>query len=409
MKKFLSVFFSAIIVISSLFTFSNASFASQSGIKAFDVSEHNGVVNFEKCKENGYSYVYIRLGYYNHLDTMFYQNVESATKAGLNFGVYEYSYAFNTSEAKEEANFVLATLASLSDEQKQKMTLPVAYDVEDASIRKKCSKTAITNQIITFSKMIYAKSYVPMLYANDDWFKNYINTSTVHSYGIKTWYANYNISGNPASVYIGKTGVLSDIWQYAEGNIAKNTFDKNVIFNLSSLVKSPIQMADVSLSKTTYVYSGKKNVPNASVKRAGKSLNLNLDYSVSVSGNVNVGTGSVQVSGKGGYTGKTLRYFTVLPKGTTVKSLSKPAKKQIKVNINKQSTQTTGYQIQYSTSKTFKNGVKLVTLRSNTYTSYTIKNLPSKKGYYFRVRTYKAVGNKNYFSAWSSARGAVVK
>ena len=75
---------------------------------------------------------------------------------------------------------------------------------------------------------------------------------------------------------------------------------------------------------------------------------------------------------------------------------------------NKQIKETTGYQIEYSTNKNFKNA-KSVTVSKNTNTSKTIKSLNSKTKYYVRIRTYKTVGKTKYVSAWSSVKSATTK
>ena len=49
-----------------------------------------------------------------------------ALSAGMNFGVYLYSYAFNSAEAQTEAQFAINALSTLSQEAKALMTYPVA-------------------------------------------------------------------------------------------------------------------------------------------------------------------------------------------------------------------------------------------------------------------------------------------
>lgn len=82
-------------------------------ISGVDISEHNDNVNLSALKAQGYSFVMIRLGYFNHLDNKFYENVQNAVNAGMNFGVYFYSYAFNSAEAQTEAQFTINTLSTL--------------------------------------------------------------------------------------------------------------------------------------------------------------------------------------------------------------------------------------------------------------------------------------------------------
>ena len=90
----------------------------------------------------------------------------------------------------------------------------------------------------------------------------------------------------------------------------------------------------------------------------------------------------------------------LVPKTTKVSKVT-AAKKSLKVKIKREKS-ISGYQIQYSLKKNFK-GAKKVTLKKNSKTSTTIKKLKSKKTYYVRVRTYKTVNGKKYYSAWSKA------
>jgi hypothetical protein len=96
------------------------------------------------------------------------------------------------------------------------------------------------------------------------------------------------------------------------------------------------------------------------------------------------------------------------PKGTSLSSL-KATKKGFTVKWKKQATQTNGYQIQYSTSSKFSSGNKTVTISKNSTVSRNITKLSAKKKYYVRIRTYKKVDGKTYYSSWSSAKSVTTK
>ena len=76
--------------------------------------------------------------------------------------------------------------------------------------------------------------------------------------------------------------------------------------------------------------------------------------------------------------------------------------KGLKVSVKKQTKEVTGYQVAYSTSKEFK-AAKTKNISNYKTTSLTIKSLKSKTTYYVRVRTYKKVSGKTYYSDWSKA------
>ena len=156
------------------------------------------------------------------------------------------------------------------------------------------------------------------------------------------------------------------------------------------------------LSTTTYTYNGKVKTPSITVKdSAGKTLKKNTDYTVTyASGRKNVGAYKVIIKMKGKYSGTKTLTFKINPAKTTVSKLT-AGKKSITVAITKKSTQVTGYQIQYSTSKTFSKATTK-TISSYKTTKYTLKSLSAKKTYYVRVRTYKTVGKTKYYSGWST-------
>ena len=166
----------------------------------------------------------------------------------------------------------------------------------------------------------------------------------------------------------------------------------------------------VKISATAYTYSGGVKTPSVTVKDAnGNALHNKTDYIVQyASGRKNVGTYKVIVTLKDNYSGKKTLSFTINPKGTTISSLSK-TKKAFTAKWKKQSAQTSGYQLLYSTNSKFKSRNKYVTVSSYKTTSKTIKKLAAKKKYYVKIRTYKSVSGKKYYSGWSAAKTVVTK
>ena len=166
----------------------------------------------------------------------------------------------------------------------------------------------------------------------------------------------------------------------------------------------------VKISATAYTYSGGVKTPSVTVKDAnGNALHNKTDYIVQyASGRKNVGTYKVIVTLKDNYSGKKTLSFTISPKGTAISSLSK-SKKAFTAKWKKQSAQTSGYQLLYSTNSKFKSRNKYVTVSSYKTTSKTIKKLAAKKKYYVKIRTYKSVSGKKYYSGWSAAKTVVTK
>ena len=167
------------------------------------------------------------------------------------------------------------------------------------------------------------------------------------------------------------------------------------------------EIKTVKLSETKYVYNGKVKKPSVIIKDAKGNAVSAESYKLTYSkGRKNVGKYSVKVDFIGDYSGTRTLYFTIVPKGTSLASV-KPKKKSAALKWKKQATQTTGYEIQYALNGKFKSPKK-ITAKSKV-TAKTIKALKSKKKYYFRIRTYKVVNGKKYYSSWSKTKSAVIK
>lgn len=160
----------------------------------------------------------------------------------------------------------------------------------------------------------------------------------------------------------------------------------------------PVQGRSVKLSTTTYVYNGKAQTPAVTVS----GLKKGSDYTVGYSKNRYVGTAAVRITGTGNYSGTITKTFRIIPKGTSVKTLSK-AKKAFTVKWRKQNVQTTGYQIRYSIKSSMKSS-KTATITKNSVTSRKISRLKAGKKYYVQIRTYKTVNGTRYYSSWSSKK-----
>ena len=178
-----------------------------------------------------------------------------------------------------------------------------------------------------------------------------------------------------------------------------------VVIEYSDIVETT---PTVKIKSSSYTYTGKNIRPTVTVTADGRKLAAD-EYTVTYpSASKAVGPYKVRVDLKGRYSGSASVSYSVVPKGTTISSVAKEYKKAT-VKWKKQSVQTTGYQILYSTSKSFKKGNKTVTVKSVKTVKKTIKKLKSKKTYYFKIRTYRKVGKKNYYSAWSKMKSVRVK
>jgi hypothetical protein len=97
---------------------------------------------------------------------------------------------------------------------------------------------------------------------------------------------------------------------------------------------------------------------------------------------------------------------TVYIKAPTLKSATSTASGSITVKYS-QNKKATGYEIQYSTDKTFKTGVTTLRIVTNDTISWKITGLKKKTAYYVRVRSY--VKGSNGYSTWSSIKKCKTK
>jgi len=193
-----------------------------------------------------------------------------------------------------------------------------------------------------------------------------------------------------------------------KGTISKNGYRIEQCIDCNKVLKKTLinRIISIELSKNTYVYTGKYIKPAVKIKdSAGKYLTKNRDYTVEYSKTCkNIGTHKVVIRFKGNYKGTTSKTYLINPKSTKITKI-KGQKRAFNATWTKLGKQVDGYQIQYSTNAKYKNS-KAYTVKSNTI---TCKKLLSKKNYYVRVRSYKTVKGKKYYSAWSASKKVYCK
>lgn len=195
---------------------------------------------------------------------------------------------------------------------------------------------------------------------------------------------------------------------YTERTVAKATTSENgkITYKCSvcgNNVKTETiyRPKTVTLSYTKKTYSGKEIQPKVTVKDSKGNIISSKNYTVSYKNNKNVGKATVTIKFKGNYKGTLTKTFTINPKGTSVSKVTAKSK-GFDVTWKKQSTQTTGYQIQYSTSSKFtEKTTKTIRVTSASTVTKTVSKLKTATKYYVRVRTYKTVSGTNYYSDWS--------
>ena len=162
-------------------------------MKGIDISQHNGSINFDKVKADGVEFVILRLGWIgnknNHtLDTRFNEYYNECIKRNIPIGIYVYNYCTSSATIKSGAEWTVKQLKG------KKIDLPIYIDMEDATT-KSVGKTGLTNMCITFNGVIEQNKYWAGVYANLDWFNNYLNKDEIRK-RYTTWIAHYGVNPN---------------------------------------------------------------------------------------------------------------------------------------------------------------------------------------------------------------------
>ena len=194
--------------------------------------------------------------------------------------------------------------------------------------------------------------------------------------------------------------------------IGKGTVIVTGIGRFTGSVKAYFEIIEkIKLSKCKFsvkdqVYTGKALQPDVTVKYGKQTLKKDKDYKLSYKNNKAVGMATVTVKGKGKYTGSKTLTFKISPKGTAFSKLT-GGKQQITLKWNS-AKGITGYEIEYSRESDYYGSTRVKIKKAKTLTT-TIKDLKAKKKYYVLIRTYKTVGEKTYYSAWSKTKTVKTK
>ncbi len=156
-----------------------------SSIVGIDVSEHQGVIDWEQVKASGMvDFVIIRCGYGmdepGQKDDQWERNTSECERLGIPYGVYLYSYATNTTRAAREAEHVLKLVKG------KNLTYPIYYDMEDDST-KDADLTAIAK---TFCNAISSAGYEVGVYSYLSWWNTKLTDPVFNNWD--KWVAQWN-------------------------------------------------------------------------------------------------------------------------------------------------------------------------------------------------------------------------
>lgn len=199
--------------------------------KGIDVSEWNGIINWENVKKAGIEFAIIRGAYRGYgkqgtlvKDKNVDNNFKQAEKAGIPVGAYIFSQATTVAEAIEEARYLLNIVKGYN------ISLPLVLDFEYASDSSgltgrlydaDLSPSEATAVCRAFCKTVEDAGYTAMVYANKDMLEYDLNASQI-SKDYQIWLAHYTNQTSYKGDY--------NFWQYtSQGSV--NGISGNVDIN----------------------------------------------------------------------------------------------------------------------------------------------------------------------------------
>lgn len=161
---------------------------------------------------------------------------------------------------------------------------------------------------------------------------------------------------------------------------------------------TPIKFDDkkvsVSLEKSSFVYNGQSITPVVYVAYNHNYLIQNTDFTATYSNNNAPGVATVKITGIGNYSGSISKTYIILPEKIASVSIKKDSATSAVISWSAAS-KVSGYEILKFDSA--KNAYVHLAYVSNNQTSYKVSSLKNSTAYYYQIRAYKTVNDKNYY------------
>lgn len=165
-------------------------------LKVIDVSSWQGNINWEKVKPHIDGAI-LRCGFGvddpEQDDNFFKRNADECTRLGIPFGVYLYSYATNNDKARSEAEHVLRLIKPY------KLSFPIYLDLEEGG-----TENGAIERAEVFGDIIEAAGYWCGIYANLNWWENYLVGLERYTKWVAQYYKECQYKGDNL-----------DMWQYS--------------------------------------------------------------------------------------------------------------------------------------------------------------------------------------------------
>ena len=185
--------------------------------KGIDVSRWNHEIgkngeylplDWSAIKAQGVDFVILKAGSTKSgIEPTFLMDYEGARAAGLEIGVYYYTYATTIEGIRADAEALLGYLEG------KQFEYPIYLDLEDASLEA-LGKNYLSDMCEAFMVTLQENGYYAALYSNHNWLTYILDSAKIFSL-YDVWYARYPLTDKP-TWNEEKYGKQLGMWQYSE-------------------------------------------------------------------------------------------------------------------------------------------------------------------------------------------------
>ena len=198
-------------------------------IFGIDISEWQSGFKYAQATKEGVKFAILRAGFTGYgngiskaKDASFEEHYKNAKAQGWGVGAYWFSRATTYANGAAEAQWMIDNCLK-----GKKFEYPIAIDVEDSYYQAKAGKKAVAQAIKGFCETLEKAGYYAAVYANLNWFNNYIDTPSISAFD--KWVAYW---GSTRS-----TKYSHGLWQFGGGSnyirttkVAGVTCDQNYAY-----------------------------------------------------------------------------------------------------------------------------------------------------------------------------------
>ncbi|MDR3224927.1 MAG: L,D-transpeptidase [Clostridiales Family XIII bacterium] len=203
--------------------------------------------------------------------------------------------------------------------------------------------------------------------------------------------------------------VLTGLPGWIAGGGPSSLADVNTAYaaTTGAAIATPVAISTAVVSQIQpIVYNGKSQKPVPVVTVENTTLTLNTDYTLSYKNNKLPGKATITINAKSpAYTGQKMVDFNII-----IEAPTKPKARVTGDNLKQivfswgAVSGATGYKFFSASNKKFKKLKNRETLEGSNTTSYTIDHPYYARNYYYKIRAYRIIKDKTYYSAYTDVK-----